>query len=198
MIDINPIKIKGDWDDGYALDLHTLSSEFVGYDEYDHPRFDTKHSQIGELIYKLKYGNDYSVIDEIVDAAVIFIKDKWGNRIDYIIPIPPSKTDRQKQPVELLASKIAGRLNIEFNKDILIKIKDTGELKSIDDPDERTRILTNAFDIAQNAVENKNILLIDDLYRSGATIKTISNLLRKHGKVNKIYVLAFTRTRVKS
>jgi len=55
MVEINPKIITGCWTEGFALDFHTLSSEFIGDDEYGHPQFDTKRSEIGELLYRLKY-----------------------------------------------------------------------------------------------------------------------------------------------
>jgi len=48
MINISPKKIQGEWTSGYALDIHTLSSEFIGYNEYGHPHFDNKRSEMGE------------------------------------------------------------------------------------------------------------------------------------------------------
>jgi predicted amidophosphoribosyltransferase len=198
MVKVNPTSIQGNWDEGYALDLHTLSSEFTGYDEYDHPHFDTKYSPLGDLLLQLKYRGNVGGISDIVDTAVSFIKDKWKIHIDLILPIPPSKTDRKIQPVEIIADRIAKNLEIKFSKDVLIKTRDTGELKNIDNPQERTKILENAFQISDDIVKNKNILLFDDLYRSGATLKTITGLLKKHGKSNKVYVLALTRTRTKS
>ena len=198
MVKVNPTSIQGNWDEGYALDLHTLSSEFTGYDEYDHPHFDTKYSPLGDLLLQLKYRGNVEGISDIVDTAVSFIKEKWKIHIDLILPIPPSKTDRKIQPVEIIADRIAKNLEIKFSKDVLIKTRDTGELKNIDNPQERTKILENAFQISDDIVKNKNILLFDDLYRSGATLKTITGLLKKHGKSNKVYVLALTRTRTKS
>lgn len=62
MINISPIKLPGNWFEGFALDLHTISSEFLGYDEYGHEVFDTKRSEMGELLYRLKYGSDKSVL----------------------------------------------------------------------------------------------------------------------------------------
>ena len=198
MVKVNPTSIRGNWDDGYVLDIHTISSEFSGYDEYDHPQFDTKYSPLGDLLLQLKYRGNVEGVGDIVDTAVSFIKYKWKIHIDLILPIPPSKTDRKIQPVEIIADGIAKNLKIKLSKDVLIKTKDTGELKNIDVPQERTKILENAFKIAGTIVENKNILLLDDLYRSGSTLKTITGLLKKHGKPNKVYVLALTRTRVKS
>jgi competence protein ComFC len=198
MVNINPIKIKGNWDDGYALDLHTLSSDFVGYDEYDHPQFDTKYSPLGNLIHQLKYGNNLSVLSDIVDTLVSFIRDKWKIRIDLILPIPPSKTDRTIQPVEVIADGIGNKLVINVVRNSLVKTKDTGQLKNIDIPQERAKILENAFQIVDRVFEKKNVLLIDDLYRSGSTLNAITGVLQKYGKTNRVYVLTPTRTRVNS
>ena len=49
---INPIAINGPWQQGWALDLHTLSSTFIGDDAFGHPQFESKRSEIGELLYQ--------------------------------------------------------------------------------------------------------------------------------------------------
>lgn len=67
MATINPKKLAGRWVDGYALDLHTRYSVPMGEDEYGHPRFDTKRTEMGELLYRLKYASDQTVIGEIVE-----------------------------------------------------------------------------------------------------------------------------------
>jgi hypothetical protein len=68
MAKFQPRKIQGRWRDGYSLYLHTLSSTPIGYNEYGHMQFDTKRSELGELLYRLKYGADKAAIAEIVDV----------------------------------------------------------------------------------------------------------------------------------
>lgn len=62
MPSIHPRQIPGRWRLGYALDLHTVSSTFLGYDDLGHATFDTRRSEIGELLYRLKYSGDQSVV----------------------------------------------------------------------------------------------------------------------------------------
>jgi hypothetical protein len=50
-LNIKPIAIKGPWSSGWAVDLHTLSSAFVGDDAFGHSQFKNKRSEIGELLY---------------------------------------------------------------------------------------------------------------------------------------------------
>ena len=45
MVTINPIELSGNWTQGYALDIHTINSTFIGYDEYGHEVFDTRRSE---------------------------------------------------------------------------------------------------------------------------------------------------------
>lgn len=93
MLEINPIKLKGQWKDGYALDYHTLKSVFLGVDQWGHNQFETTRSKLGELVYQLKYNQNISVLDEIIDLISPFLK--WWNissKVNAIIPVPPSES----------------------------------------------------------------------------------------------------------
>lgn len=197
MININPIELPGNWAKGYALDLHTLKSQFIGYDEFGHEVFDTERSQMGDLLYELKYRSNKAVLDEILDTAVEFIR-LWKINIDTLIPVPPSRTARQIQAVLEVAKGISHRLQIPLLSDAVKKIKDTPELKNIYDYAERLTLLESAFAIGTASVENKNILLLDDLYRSGATLNAITHVLLEQGMAKNVYVLALTKTRSKT
>ena|SRR5208283_299086 len=93
MVSINPKKLSGNWSQGYALDVHTTGSIFLGSDEFGHDVFDTTRSAIGELLYRLKYKSDKTALNEIIDTVADFLNNKWKivTAIDAIIPVPPSK-----------------------------------------------------------------------------------------------------------
>ena len=65
-LSINPIELKGKWDKGYALDIHTVSSKYLHDDDWGKPIFDTEYTYMGKLIHELKYKNRLSVIDEMM------------------------------------------------------------------------------------------------------------------------------------
>jgi predicted amidophosphoribosyltransferase len=88
-MEINPTGIPGRWRNGFALDVQTKSSVFLGHDEYGHPQFDNTRSEIGELLYKLKYRGEKSVISKIAESAATFIQSNLP-KLDLIIPAPPS------------------------------------------------------------------------------------------------------------
>lgn len=193
VIKISPKVIKGKWMDGFALDYHTVSSEYIGDDEYGHPQYDTKRTPLGELLYRLKYHHDRSVIDMIVTTTVDFVTSRvWP--IDLIIPVPPS-SPRSFQPVIALAEQIAARLQKPFSDSAATKVKDIPELKNIYDFNKRTNLLAGAFRVSPE-VKGRTLLLFDDLYRSGATLNAVCSQITAAG-AEKVYALALTMTRSK-
>lgn len=198
MATIGPTELKGNWVKGFALDVHTTSSDFLGDDQYGHPHFDTKRSPLGELLYRLKFKSDKSVLDEITTTVVDFLTNTWkvASGLQFLVPVPPSNLDRAFQPVTEIATKLSAELGLPLTLDSLVKTSETPELKDIDDLDKRKSVLEGVFQIKNACVKGKNILLFDDLYRSGATLNTATKVLYNAG-VKNVYVLTLTRTRSK-
>jgi len=164
MIKIKPIKITGSWKLGYFLDYHTIKSDFSHYDEFGHHRFNNEHTEMGKLLYQLKYKSDKSVIPEIVDTVTYFIREKaW--KIDFIIPVPPNNINRKVKPSIDVAKGISDSLGIPFCDDCIRKIKETSQIKNVNDYNERIMILEGSYRTDRNKVLDKRVLLIDDLYR---------------------------------
>lgn len=186
----------GSWDGCYVLDKHILSSECIGEDEFGHLKFDTTRTQMGELVFQIKYRDNYSVLGTIIDTIVDFIINVWKISIDLILPVPPSKQNRAIQPVEAIADGVGKKLGVEVSNSILMKVKDTSQLplKNITDQSKREELLRDAFKVINGAVANKNVLVLDDLFDSGTTLRIITDVLKKNGKPNKVYVLACTIT----
>lgn len=195
-IGIKPRRLQGRWDGGYALDLHTLSSTFLGYDSYGHPRYESKYSAVGELLYRLKSKGDATTVSSLVDAIESFWAMSPRPAVDLIVPIPPSKP-RKDQPVILVAMALSERLNIPLCMDCLRKLKQTPQLKDLLEYDKRMEALKGAFTVATAKTQGKDILLFDDLYRSGATASVITTLLKEEGKAKAVRLLTLTRTRSK-
>lgn len=191
MAKTNPLKLTGAWKAGYALDRHTLSSTFVGHDQYGHAMFDTTRTAVGELLYQLKYQEDREAVEELSKTAASFVKS-WGIEIDAIIPVPPSNASRKWQPVLALASRMSEILGVRLWARTIVKSKPTAELKAVFDKDKRQEILSDVFSAKPNAAGRK-LLVVDDLYRSGATLEAIVAALGAAGAAN-VYVLTFTRT----
>jgi len=191
-ISTNPTSINGNWKAGWALDLHTIKSIPLG-----NGKFDTTYTEIGKSLNQLKYHQNYNQIEILANEVVDFLKTRLVlPYINVIIPTPASK-NREVQPVEEIAKLISKKLNIPLDNNYLIKIKNTEELKSIEDIKEREKILKNAFSVQDLRYKNKKILIFDDLFRSGSTLKEITNILYSNGYVNNVYIVTLTKTRSK-
>jgi len=188
------IEIKGNWKKGYALDKHTISSEYLGKNEFGHDHYKTKRTIIGELVYQLKYKNDSSVVQKLVNEVKKCVSGI--DKFDFIIPILTSDTSRPKQPVQLVCNAISNEFNVPILSTALFKEKTTKELKNIAEKEERIKELKNVIKISDiDKLRGKKILLIDDLYRSGATLLVATDLLYKKGDVKTVCVLTLTKTR---
>tara|TARA_B100001287_G_C22557884_1_gene470015 strand:- start:271 stop:867 length:597 start_codon:yes stop_codon:yes gene_type:complete len=187
------IFLSGNWKSGWSIDLHTVSSSKI-----DDNNFNTKRTILGELLYQYKYRNNQSVYNELVDHIYNFTKNLMViPYISAIIPVPPSDLSRKYQPTLELAKGLSQKINKQLLYKYLTKIKRTEELKSTTDPQQRKKILDNAFKVNYNWMMGKKVLLFDDLYRSGSTLNEITKILYKHGKVQNVYVLTITKTRSK-
>jgi len=193
MVAIHPVRIPGRWRDGRALDVHTVSSAYVGDDEFGHPRFETQRSAIGDLLYRLKYRADRAVIPEVAEAAAAYVK-AWCPEAEVLVPVPPSR-ERAVQPVLTIGEAIAARLGMEFLPDCVRRSRDVPQLKDVFDYDERWRLLDGLHEVHGLKVEGRRILLFDDLFRSGATLNAVTSALYDEGHALQVHALTLTRTR---
>ena len=185
---LNPVRIYGAWDEGIVLDNHMLKSVFLGYDENGKEKFENTRTEIGELIYRFKYQKDKESLPKIMNL-IKDILDRWKlkEKINIVIPVPPSSKSREYQPVFEIAKEIAKYLGKEVRLDILSKesnlqVKDG---YNIDGTIRQTKKLE----------KQSNILIVDDLYSTGATLNETCKTLRKDSNVKNIYCLAMTKTK---
>ena len=114
MAAINPKRIYGNWLSGFALDVHSLSSVYLGVNEAGHDVFDTTRSEMGELLYRLKYCGDKSAALEIIDTASAVLKPH-RSKFDILVPVPPSGA-RAIQPVIIVARGIGKAIGLPVVK----------------------------------------------------------------------------------
>lgn len=188
------IKLEGPWEKGYAFDVHTINSVFIGDNEFGHPTFDTTRSPMGQCIYELKYGQHLPVIDKIFDLLIkdrIFLR--FINNIDIILPVPPSNKYRRIQPVLLVSNKLAEHFKKEIRSDILSSTNKE-ELKNVA-TDEKYDKIKKTIKIEPHLHKNKNILIFDDVFDSGSTLSAITDALNEKG-YNNVYIFTLTKTRM--
>lgn len=111
---------------------------------------------------------------------------QWG--IDVIIPVPMfphKKKVRGYNQAELLAVKLGEKMHLPVETDILVRCKNTRPMKELDDRG-RAKNLQNAFKVRKNVVKYNKVLLIDDIYTTGATMDACASVLKMAG-VEQVY-----------
>lgn len=118
------------------------------------------------------------------------------HNIKLVIPVPVHKNVLKKRGYnqsELLAKHIANFYKIEMNPRLLVKIKHTFEQNKLDKK-ERLLNLKGAFALDEKEnIKEINILLIDDVYTTGATTKECVKTLKRNKKVKDIIILTLAR-----
>ena len=186
------MKLAGQpWTEGYVLDYHTVSSTPTGDPYY---RFDTKRTDLGELLFRLKYrGGRPLVLGNIVDTVQQFVGD-WKPPIECLVTAPPSLM-RKAQPILEVARELTKRLGVPLYEDAVVKVKTTPQMKNIDDWSERQKVLAEAIQQGAGDVKDKSVLLLDDLIESGSTLRRVADVLLKAGGARAVYALVLTRTK---
>lgn len=119
--------------------------------------------------------------------------NKNGEKIDIIIPIPLYYKDYYKRGYnqsELLAKHISKRLCVQTSNKILFKTKKTEKQHDLNMKERQTN-LNNAFNVKnKNLIKDKVVLLIDDVFTTGATMNCCSKTLIDSGAKKVIGLVA--------
>lgn len=135
---------------------------------------------------RMEYGSFYG--SELYHKRV-----RWLTAIhpDALIPVPvhPSrKRSRGYNQAELIARKLSELSGIPMEASLIRRVKRTRPLKGLSHS-ERQNNLKRAFKISINDVKLNTIVIIDDIYTTGATIDSMARTLREKG-VKQIYFMA--------
>ena len=114
---------------------------------------------------------------------------------DIIVPVPISKKRfkyRGYNQSLLFAKEIAKTLDVKLEKNLLVKQLDN-KAQSTLSKEKREKNVKNVYKIKTSKnVANKNILLIDDIFTTGATVNECSKILRE-AMAQKIDVLTIAK-----
>lgn len=189
IIEVHAEHIEGSWIEGFVLDRHVISSRPIGY-AGEHMQFETTRSALGELVYQLKYRN--GPLDDIVETAVFFVTKRWGGSVDCVVPPPPS-LHRTRQPALLIAEAIAKTLGVPHLPSAAVKVAATQQMKNVP-LHERAPLLNAAIQSGPDSVDGSRVLLVDDLWETGSTLRRVAEVLSAAG-ASEIRALAMTRTK---
>jgi competence protein ComFC len=189
VLKVHPAPIDGPWIEGFVLDRQVISSVPIGY-LGEHMQFETVRSALGELVYQLKYRN--GPLNDIVDTAVVFGNERWNGAIDCVVSPPPS-LHRTKQPAVLIAAGIAVALAVPSLAAAAVKATATQQMKNVP-LHERAPLLSAAIQAGTDAVRGRRVLLVDDLWETGSTLRRVAEVLGQMD-ATELRALAMTRTK---
>ena len=112
-------------------------------------------------------------------------------KIDIIIPVPISEERKLERGFNQMENLLEC-LGIKYKK--IERIKNTKHMYTLKDNKKREKNVEKAFKNSLN-LEDKNVLIVDDIVTSGATINSISEELRKDNEnINiKVFSIAIAR-----
>ncbi len=141
------------------------------------------------MVYRFKFKKRFTCVPILGKIMAEAAAKKFGKEnIDFITFVPMSLIPyriRGFNQSELLAEKIAQNLNIELDREILKKrkkVKTQHDIKSIS---ERFKNVRDAFYYTKE-IKGKNVLLVDDIKTSGATLDECARQLKFAG-ANMVY-----------
>jgi len=148
-------------------------------------------SNVGAALHRSKYETKEDFPDFLLRLTLKAFRKKFGQeKFDVIAYVPPTSSG---DLVKNFATKLSQVLDFPITHD-LVKIRSTKEQKIFENAYLKTDNVNGAFTFLNpELLEGKSILLIDDIFDSGATIKELGKLFTNFGVI-KIAPLVISRT----
>ena len=167
------------------------------------PIFDYRHPPVRKTIHFLKYKNKKglaNILAEIMHERILEELSDLSRFENFkepiLIPIPLSPKRLRERGFNqsfLICKKLITldkNKNFVLEKNVLIKPKDTIHQAHIEDRNKRLKNIAGSFAIKnQEKIKGRNIILIDDVTTTGATLNEAKKTLKQAGARK---IIAFT------
>ena len=174
----------------------------ISVDKNIYPVFSYKDPTIKQAIWELKYGNNKVVARPLARVLYDKILEEMQELETFqgfikplIVPIPLSRKRQRKRGYnqsELLCKELSfiDPLSFKLCTNVLYKSLDTKQQTKTISKSERKNNLRGCFAIKhQEKIVDRNIILIDDIVTTGATLSEAKKVLRRSGAKK---IVAFT------
>lgn len=140
--------------------------------------------KIPNCVSRLKYGHRY-----LAELAADLMMDVIGKELksrefDLVLAVPmhPAKLKKRGyNQAEVLARALAERLGIEYGENVLAKIKNNGIQHFLSATERRKNVQGVYKVVAPGEVQERRILLIDDVLTTGSTFNECAYVLKIAG-----------------
>lgn len=165
------------------------------------PVTDYQNPPVKNLIWFLKYHKWQSIVQTIkplIDGYLDILSMGQRNDLgDFIVMPIPLHSDRLKErgfnQSDLLADIVSQKTNTRLIRNNLKRIKATKNQAELKNLNERIINIENCFALNDpKEIENKNIILVDDVFTSGSTMGEAVKVLKNAG-AKKIIAFVFAK-----
>ncbi len=136
-------------------------------------------------MHRLKYERDIALGDTFA-VFLIQLYNEYRWPVDIVVPVPLSKK-RFRERGYNQSAYIALPVSLGIKKPItfkaLYRIKETKPQFDLS-PEERWQNVNGAFKTNKNIINGKNVLLIDDITTTGATINACAKSMKDAGALS--------------
>ncbi|WP_044206185.1 ComF family protein [Flammeovirga sp. OC4] len=141
-------------------------------------------SAVQSLIHNLKYKGNQNIGKWITDFYLDHDKQPFFEDLDVMIPVPlHSKRYKERgyNQVDVLCNSIANVTKIKYDTSAVRRVKyTTSQTKKT--REQRLKSMEEVFAIpTQESIIDKNILIVDDVLTTGATLESLGNTLLENG-----------------
>jgi len=170
----------------YEFDRKFRSEKIIS-DFYSHYVFETDNA-LQNIIHSLKYNGKFKLGTFLGEILSQGIKSRnW--QIDLIIPIPIhhlKKAERGYNQSDFIVKGLSKLLKIPSSSKILKRVRYTQSQTQLNQK-EREENVAEAFKVKRRrSIKGKNLLLVDDVITTGATILECGKVLKGAG-ANTVY-----------
>jgi ComF family protein len=169
----------------------------------DPPAFDILRSatlfdgKIREALHHLKYNQDIGIGEALAPHLVnVFATQNWN--IDLVTSVPLSQK-RQRirgyNQAEMLARPFAAMIKKPYSSHAINRIIDTRSQIDLN-ADERRKNVSGAFYANTMYIDQKSVIIIDDVSTTGSTISECALALKQAG-AKEVYALTLARAPLK-
>lgn len=162
-----------------------------------YPRDESSEHPLRHVVQTFKYGRKVSLGKPLGRLMAKGCQDFVAeSHIDLIIPVPlhPKRLRwRGFNQAVLLARQVSRANNIPLDPFVLYRRRETLPQTQLAEDERRTNVRGAFMLHSDPPIHGKSLLLVDDVYTSGATVNECSRMLTKGG-AKQVYVLTFART----
>ncbi len=159
---------------------------------------------VKKMIWEAKIGGYFDIFSEVIErffriiisdpprfSSFLFFPRMENTYIGYVPITARKEKERGFNQAEVIADKLSRFIGIK-KLPLLKKIKETGDQANLK-KEERVRNVKGVFELNGKHQGTENVLLVDDVFTSGATMQECSRILKRAG-IKKVWGFAIAKT----